>query len=102
MREPNGNPKLLIPWKLFEVGGIDATHDEMITRINEQTAKDEARMEMALDSVDVDTMKIEEEAENIRAADLVNKFKIDMGLVEDPLQEDAGDIDLDIGTRTSS
>ncbi|WNJ21506.1 PspA/IM30 family protein [Pontibacter sp. G13] len=76
----------------FEVAGIDATHDEMITRINEETARNEARMEMALDSVDTDTYKIEEEAENIRAADLVKQFKMEMGLdSDDPL----ADLDLD-------
>ena len=85
----------------FEVAGIDATHDEMINRINEETAKNEARMEMALDSVDTDTLKIEEEAENIRAAELVNQFKIDMGMVEDPLKE-MDDLDLDVGTKTKS
>ncbi len=31
----------------FEVGGIDSTHEEMINRINEETAKNEARMELA-------------------------------------------------------
>jgi phage shock protein A len=86
----------------FEVAGIDATHDEMITRINEETAKNEARMEMALDSVDTESLKIEEEAENLRAAELVKQFKIDMGMSEDPLTEDAEDIDLDIGTKTKS
>ncbi len=81
----------------FEVGGIDATHDEMINRINEQTAKNEARMEMALDSVDTDTLKIEEEAEKLRAAELVKQFKIEMGLNEDnPL---TGDLDLDGPTK---
>ena len=73
----------------FEVAGIDATHDEMITKINEETAKNEARMEMALDSVDTDTFKIEEEAENLRAADLVKQFKMEMGLDsdDDPLKD---------------
>ena len=73
----------------FEVAGIDATHDEMVTRINEETAKNEARMEMALDSVDVESYKIEEEAEKIRAQELVNQFKMEMGMVsDDPLTED--------------
>ena len=78
----------------FEVAGIDATHDEMVTKINEETAKNEARMEMALDSVDTETFKIEEEAENLRAADLVKQFKMEMGLDsddEDPLK----DLDLE-------
>lgn len=63
----------------FEVTGLDSTHNEMVNRINEQTAKNEARMEMALDSVDADTLQIEQDAEKLRAADLVAKFKQDMG-----------------------
>jgi phage shock protein A len=62
----------------FEVGGIDATHNEMINRINEQTAKNEARMEIALDSVDTKTMEIEIDAEKLRAHDLVQQFKLEM------------------------
>ncbi len=66
----------------FEVTGIDQTHDEMLQRINEQTAKNEARMEMALDSVDQQALRIEEDAESIRAAELVKQFKLEMGLGE--------------------
>jgi len=66
----------------FEVGGIDATHDEMLRRVNEQTAKNEARMEMALDSVDTDGLKIEEEAQKLRANDLVAQFKQEMGMFD--------------------
>jgi phage shock protein A len=64
----------------FETGGIDQTHDEMINRINEQTAKNEAMMEIALESVDTDKIKLEEEAEKIRAQELVKQYKLDMGL----------------------
>lgn len=64
----------------FEVGGIDQTHQEMVNRVNEQTAKNEARMEMALDSVDTTSMKIDEEAEKIRASELVKQFKLEMGM----------------------
>jgi len=62
----------------FEVGGIDATHDEMIQRINEEAAKNEARMEMALDSIDTESMEIEANAEKMRAMELVNQFKQQM------------------------
>ncbi len=81
----------------FEVGGIDATHQEMLDRINEQTAKNEARMELALDSVDTESLKIEEEAEKLRAAELVKQFKVEMGLdsKEDPL----ADLGLDTKIR---
>ena len=86
----------------FEVGGIDATHDEMINRINEETAKNEARMEMALDSVDTESFKIEEEAEKIRAQDLVEQFKKEMGMFkEDPIKEDSLTDDPDINLETN-
>ena len=86
----------------FEVAGIDATHDEMLNRINEETAKNEARMEMALDSVDTDSFKIEEEAENIRASELVKQFKTEMGLVDDPLKDLPDDLDLDLGEKEAA
>ena len=64
----------------FEVAGVDSTHDEMVRRVNEQTAKNEARMEMALDSVDTEAMRIEEDAQEIQAAELVKQFKLEMGI----------------------
>jgi phage shock protein A len=80
----------------FEVGGIDQTHDEMISRINEESAKNEARMEIALDSIDTQTMEIEANAEKIRAHELVEQFKLEMGessgsisIDEEPAQEEA-------------
>jgi phage shock protein A len=63
----------------FEVGGIDATHTEMLNRLNEQTAKSEARVEIALDSIDTKTLEIEIDAEKLRASELVNQFKSEMG-----------------------
>ena len=66
----------------FEVAGIDQTHDEMIRRIEQKTAMNEARMEMALDSADHDVLKIEEDAERIRAEELVRQMRLEMGLAE--------------------
>ncbi len=65
----------------FEVAGISATHDEMVRKIEEQTAVNEARMEMALGNVDQQKIKIEEEAEGLRASELVKQFKAEMGLI---------------------
>jgi phage shock protein A len=65
----------------FEVAGISQTHDEMVRRIEEQTAVSEARMEMALGNVDQQQVKIEEEAEKLRANELVKQFKIEMGML---------------------
>jgi phage shock protein A len=65
----------------FEVAGISQTHDEMIRKIEEQTAVNEARLDMALGNVDQQALKIEEDAENLRAAELVKQFKAEMGLI---------------------
>src|SRR5690625_6697579 len=51
----------------------------MVNRLNERTARNEARMEIALESVDTETMEIEANAEKIRAQELVNQFKVEMG-----------------------
>jgi phage shock protein A len=65
----------------FEVAGISQTHDEMVRKVEEQTAVNEARMDMALGNVDQQRFKIEEEAEKLRAAELVKQFKSEMGLI---------------------
>lgn len=65
----------------FEVAGISQTHDEMVRKIEEQTAVNEARMEMALGNVDQQKIVIEEEAEKLRANELVKQFKVEMGLM---------------------
>lgn len=65
----------------FEVAGISQTHDEMVRKIEEMTAVNEARMEMALGNVDQEKFKIEEEAEKLRANELVKQFKVEMGLI---------------------
>jgi phage shock protein A len=65
----------------FEVAGISQTHDEMVHKIEEITAVNEARMEMAMGNVDQERMKIEEDAEKLRANELVKQFKTEMGLI---------------------
>ncbi len=62
----------------FESMSIAETHDEMITKLNEKTAKSEAKLEMALDTIDTSSMKMEEEMEKIKAAELLKQFKIEM------------------------
>jgi phage shock protein A len=65
----------------FEVAGISQTHDEMVRKIEEETAVNEARLEMALGNVDQQKVNIEEEAEKLRANELVKQFKVEMGLL---------------------
>jgi phage shock protein A len=64
----------------FEVAGIDATHDEMVRKVQEQAALNEARMHMALESVDTKSLTLDEDAEKIQAQELVKQFKLEMGL----------------------
>lgn len=64
----------------FTAGGVDHTHDEMVKRIEKDSAMSEARLDMALNKGDKDKAKIEAEAEKIRAAELVKQFKIEMGV----------------------
>jgi phage shock protein A len=71
----------------FEVGGMDSTHGEMINRLNERTAKNEARMEIALDSVDTQSLEIEMNAEKLRAHDLISQFKADMNKEKGTVEE---------------
>jgi phage shock protein A len=79
----------------FEVAGISQTHDEMVNKIEEMTAVNEARMEMALGNVDQQKVKIEEEAEVLRANELVKQFKAEMGLISP--QPSAGPAQKTIG-----
>ncbi len=82
----------------FQVAGIDATHDEMLQKIQENTAVNEARMDMALSNVDTQGLKIEEEAEKIRAGELLKQFKQEMGL-EAPAGGEAAGGDKTLGKK---
>ncbi|MFA5359143.1 MAG: PspA/IM30 family protein [Patescibacteria group bacterium] len=65
----------------FQVGGIDATHDEMIERIDREAALSQAKMEMALDNIDIQGLEIEKEAQKIQANELLKQFEVELGLV---------------------
>ena len=75
----------------FEVAGIDATHDEMLRKVEEKSAVNEARMQMALESVDHQALQIEEDAEKLQAQELVKQFKMEMGLSSPAPVSDAGE-----------
>jgi phage shock protein A len=81
----------------FDIAGISQTHDEMIRKIEEETAVNEARMDMAMSNVDKDKFEIEEEAERMRASELVKQFKVEMGLASP--QAGAAPADKTIGEK---
>ena len=64
----------------FKVAGIDATHDEMVAKIEQQAAEKEARMEVALDNIDHTSIEIEKEAEKLEANETLKQFELEMGL----------------------
>jgi phage shock protein A len=66
----------------FQVGGIDATHDEMVRKLDEKAALSEAKLEMALDKVDAQGWKIEEEAREIQSSETLRQFELQMGLIK--------------------
>jgi phage shock protein A len=64
----------------FSVGGVDQTHDEMLEKIEQESALNQARLEMALDNLDVKSMEIEKEAQNIQANEILKQFEAELGL----------------------
>ena len=84
----------------FEVAGIDATHDEMLRKVEEKSAVNEARMQMALESVDHQALKIDEDAQALQAAELVKQFKVEMGLQSPaPVSESTPDAEKTLGKK---
>jgi phage shock protein A len=53
----------------------------MVRKIEEMTAVNEARMDLALGNVDQQKIQIEEEADKLRANELVKQFKAEMGVL---------------------
>jgi phage shock protein A len=64
----------------FKVAGIDATHDEMVKKIEQEAAEKEARMTVALENVDHQSIEIEKEASNLEANETLRQFELEMGL----------------------
>ena len=64
----------------FTVAGIDSTHDEMLRKVEEQAAVNEARLQMALESTDQVGLQLEEDAEKLQAMELVKQMKAEMGI----------------------
>lgn len=83
----------------FEVAGISQTHDEMVRKIEEETAVNEARMDMALSNVDQQKIKIEEEAQKLQASELVKQFKVEMGLAAPQTSGAGASVEKTIGGK---
>ena len=66
----------------FEPAGIDATHDEMVRKVEEQAALDSAQLDMAIQAPETGRADIEAEAERMRAKEILAQFKMEMGLTD--------------------
>jgi phage shock protein A len=64
----------------FEVGGVDATHQEMVDKLREKTALAEGKIAAAVESVDMKTIELEEKARALEGQELLKQFKLDLGL----------------------
>jgi phage shock protein A len=82
-RQAEWNNKVVDAMASFKVAGIDATHDEMIEQIEREAAQSEAKMEMAMDSVGVDQIDIERDAQELQANETLRMFEMEMGLSND-------------------
>jgi len=65
----------------FQVAGVDATHDEMIDKMERDAAHQGAKLEIAMGNLD--KFDIEEDAKQLQANDTLAQFEIEMGLVTD-------------------
>ena len=83
----------------FDVAGISQTHDEMVRKVEEMTAVNEARMDMAMSNVDQQKVKIEEEAQKLQASELVKQFKIEMGLASPQASTAGAAVEKTIGGK---
>ncbi|MBL4847804.1 MAG: PspA/IM30 family protein [Planctomycetes bacterium] len=74
----------------FQVGGVDATHDQMIEQIERDTAHAEAKMDIALESTNVDEFNMEQEAKQLQANATLRALELELGIGDG----DVGDGDV--------
>lgn len=79
-RQAEWQAKVADAMESFKVAGIDATHDEMVEKMNQDAAIAEGKLEIALDSIEAVSFDIEQEAQNIQANETLRQFEAEMGL----------------------
>lgn len=71
----------------FEVAGVDSTHDEMMDKLKEKSATAEGKLAMAVESIDMKSIEIEEKAQVLEGQELLKQFKLDLGMEAAPVAE---------------
>ncbi len=78
-------------FETFEVGDIDSTVDEMVQKLARKTAEGEAKLEMAVESVDMRDIELEKRAEKLEAQELLKQFKAEWGMGSKDLESPAAE-----------
>lgn len=68
----------------FEVADVDSTHQEMMDRLNEKTALADGKLAMAVESIDMKAIDMEQKAQELEGAELLKQFKLDLGMEAAP------------------
>lgn len=79
-RQAEWNKKVADAMQTFQPAGIDATHSEMIDKIEREAAQAEAKLEMAMDNVASEHYDIEQDAKSLQANETLRQFEMEMGL----------------------
>ena len=66
----------------FSATGVNATHDDMIRQIEQSTAHSEARLEIALDTIDSSNFDIAAETKKLSANETLRQFELELGIPE--------------------
>lgn len=81
------NAKIADTLANFQVGSIDQTQDEMIRKIEEEAARSEAKLQLALNEKSGGLALIEEDASKLQADETLRQLEIQMGLAS-PVAQD--------------
>lgn len=82
-RQSEWNDKVANAMASFQVAGIDATHSEMIDKLEREAAQSEAKLEMAMDNLQGEHYDIEQDAKKLQANETLRQFELEMGMAAD-------------------
>lgn len=66
----------------YQVGDISYSNEDMLAKLNEEAAMNEGKLESASKTPDMQMLKLEKEAEQVRATEIYEKYKTQLGGVK--------------------
>ena len=88
--EPDGYRVQQAVNRMLTDSGLGMTHDEMVEKLRAQSAESEGRLAMAVESVDMKSIELEERARKLEGQEILKQFKIDLGMADKSGGQDAG------------